>query len=142
MLKLVRSLPIKLKESFINDDKILLCSANEEPIGDEEDEPVPPGHLAIWDIKTNEIKNAVKVKGVFGNLFAINEKLCWDLLEYPKIINLENGEIIDKAKEVYSGKQCSSIIHHLDKLPKIAFDRKTKQIAIGFGKQIDLLKYY
>lgn len=41
---------------------------------DEDNEPVPPGHLAIWNIKTNEINNAVKVNGVHGNIFAIDEK--------------------------------------------------------------------
>lgn len=126
--------------SFINENKILICSSNEEPMDEEEDEPIPPGHIGIWNIKKNEIENVVKVKGVYGNIFAINDMKCWGLFEYPKIINLENGEIIDEEKEIFSGKQASSIIHHLDKLPKVAYDKKNKQIAIAFKDKIEILK--
>ncbi|MEO1418951.1 MAG: hypothetical protein AAFW00_27100, partial [Bacteroidota bacterium] len=126
--------------SFINENEILICSSNEEPMDDGDDEPIPPGHLAIWNIKTNEIKNAVKINGVYGNIFAINNKKCWDLYEHPKIISLENGEVIYEEKDIFSGKQASSIIHHIDKLPKIAYDKKNKQIAIAFEDKMEILK--
>ncbi len=125
--------------SFINDHELLICASNEEPIDDENEEPIPPGHLAVWDIKTDTIKNAVKIKGVYGNIFAIDHKKCWDLFDYPKIINMENGEIIDKDSTIFSGKQNSSIIHHLDILPKVAFNRNTKQIAIASDNKVDIL---
>jgi hypothetical protein len=124
--------------SFINNEEILLGTSREE-YDDEEDEPIPPSHLGIWNIKTNEIKNVVKSKGTYGNIFAIDDKKCWDLYEYPKIISLENGEIIDEAKDVFSGRQASSIIHHLDDLPKIAYDKKHKHIAIGYDDKIEIL---
>lgn len=123
--------------SFINSSEILICSMNEEP--SEEEELLPPGHLAVWNIEANEIKNAVKIKGPFGNVFAIDAKKCWDLFEYPKIISLENGEVLAEDKSVFSGKQCSSIIHHLEKLPKIAFNHKTKQIAMAYDNKIEIL---
>lgn len=44
-----------------------------------------------------------------------------------------------KQKRSNSGRQLSSIIHHLDKLPQIAFDKKSKQMAIAFENKIDLL---
>ena len=51
----------------------------------------------------------------------------------------ENGEIIDKDSTIFSGKQNSSIIHHLDILPKVAFNRNTKQIAIASDNKVDIL---
>lgn len=125
--------------SFIDNNRILVCASNEEPMDDENEEPIPPGHIAIWNIKTNEISKSVKIKGVFGNVFAIDDKKCWDLYDYPKIIDLISGEVIDKDEEVFSGKQGSSIIHHLDNLPKIAFNKETKQIAIANDNKIEIL---
>ncbi|PKV52842.1 hypothetical protein ATE84_4970 [Aquimarina sp. MAR_2010_214] len=125
--------------SFVDNNRILVCASNEEPLDDENEEPIPPGHIAIWDITTDTISKSVKIKGPFGNVFAIDDKTCWDLYEYPKIIDLTSGEIIDKHEEVFSGKQASSIIHHLDDLPKIAFNKQTKQIAIGHKNKIEIL---
>jgi len=126
--------------SFIDNNQILVCASNEEPLDDENEEPIPPGHIAIWNIETNEISHSAKINGEFGNIFAIDDKICWDLYNYPKIIDLKSGEVIDKMEEIDSGKQGSSIIHHLSDLPKIAFNKKTKQIAIAKNNTIEILK--
>ncbi len=125
--------------SFIDQQQVLIGTSSEEPFKDVDSDPIPPGHLAIWNIITNEIDRAVKVKGEFGNVFAINEHKCWDLYKFPKIIDLTTGEIIDRLEELSSGQQMSSIIHHLEDLPKIAFNQKTKQIAISRDDSIDIL---
>jgi len=126
--------------SFINSDEILMCYLNDEPMDDEAAASIPSGYLAVWNIKTNEIKNPIKIKDrPYGNIFAIDDKKCWDLFDYPKIINIESGEVIAKNTDVFSGKQSSSIIHHLDQLPQISFNRKTKQIAIAFENKIEIL---
>jgi len=125
--------------SFIDNNRILVCASNEEPMDDEKEESIPPGHIAIWNFITNEISRSVKINGVFGNVFAIDDKKCWDLYDYPKIIDLISGEVIDKDEEVFSGKQGSSIIDHLENLPKIAFNKETKQVAIASDNKIDIL---
>lgn len=125
--------------SFINTDEILLCSSNEDSWDEEDEGSIPPKHLGIWNIKTNEINNVVKIQGAYGNIFAIDHTKCWDMFEYPKIISLQTGEIIDAMEEVFSGKQASSIIHHLQDLPKIAYDREHKHIAIGHKDAIEIL---
>jgi len=125
--------------SFIDHNRILVCASYEEPMDNENEEPVPPGHIAIWNIDSNKIIKAVKVNGEFGNVFSIDDKKCWDLYKYPKIIDLTNGEIIDKLEELSSGHQKSSIIHHLKDLPKITFNKETKQIAIAKGNKIEIL---
>ena len=45
-------------------------------------------------------------------------------------------------EEIDSGKQGSSIIHHLSDLPKIAFNKETKQIAIAKNNTIEILKQW
>ena len=126
--------------SFIDDNKVLIGSSDEEPMHDELSENLPPKHMAIWNIEFNQISKPIKAQSEFGNLFAINEKLAWDIFQFPKIIDLETGEIVDKDESLASGLQKSSIIHHLDKLPKVAYNRQTKQMAITNGDCIEIIE--
>ena len=118
--------------------KILIGSSDE--VFDDENIIFPPLNIAIWDFKENQITSMVKVDGEFGNLFAINEEFAWDTFNYPKIINIKTGKIVDEEKSIFSGKQNSSIISNANKLPLVAFNRQTKQLAIGHDEdKIDIL---
>ncbi|MEP0264636.1 hypothetical protein [Dokdonia sp.] len=124
--------------SFIDNDNILVC-ASKEGWADEETDIIKDGQIATWNFKTGEIINSVNINSEYGNIFAIDKTKCWDLFSYPKIIDLKSGEVIDKIEEIESGKQGSSVIHHLTDLPKIAFNKKTKQIAIAKDNTIEIL---
>ena len=124
--------------SFIDNDKILVL-ASQEGWADEETDLIKDGQIATWNFKTGEILNPLTTNSEIGNVFAIDDTKCWDLYDYPKIIDLKSGKVIDEIKEIDSGKQGSSIIHHLADLPKIAFNRKTKQIAIAKDNTIEIL---
>jgi hypothetical protein len=124
--------------SFINNDLVLVCSTNES--FDEDNEGViQHNSLSVWDFKNDKILSSVKINATIGNVFAIDKEFCWDLYQYPKIINIKSGEIIDELKDINSGEQSSSIIHHLEYLPKIAFNRNSKQIAINQNDTIEIL---
>jgi hypothetical protein len=126
--------------SFIDNDSILVCSSDEESMDDENEEPIPPNHLAIWYFKKDEISKAVKIQGKFGNLIAIDEDYCWDLYNYPKIINIKTGIIEDKIEEHSTGLQQSSIIHHLEgELSVIAYSRIQKKLAFKNGDDIEVV---
>ncbi len=124
--------------SFIDNDKLLVRASNED-WADEETDIIKDGQIATWNFKTGRILNPVNVNSEIGNVFAIDETKCWDLYNYPKIIDLKSGNVIDKIEEIDSGKQGSSIIHHLADFPKIAFNKKTKQIAIAKDNAIEIL---
>ncbi|MES1226919.1 MAG: hypothetical protein ABUT20_66205 [Bacteroidota bacterium] len=125
---------------FITDNKVLLGSSDEPAINDNLLENLPPKHIAIWDIELNQISKPVKPEIEFGNLFVINEKYTWDIFQFPKIIDLETGEVTDQDKSFNSGLQNSSIIHHVDELPKVAFNQQTKKLAITNGDNIEILE--
>jgi hypothetical protein len=122
--------------SFINDSKVLIGSSDE--VIDNEDEGFPRKHIAVWDIITDQISAPIKVNAEFGNLFAISEELAWDTFEYPKIINVNTGEVLEKAESVNSGRQRSSIVNK-EELAQIVFNTKTKQLAIANGESIEIL---
>ena len=136
--KSISNLSIEIcSAAFIDNDKILLCASAEEPFDDEKN-MVPPNHLAIWNFKTNQVEKVVKPSIETRNVFAINEDLCWDLYQYPKIIDLNNGNIIGEFPEINSGLQSSSIVRK-ENLTKIAFNRHSKQIAIALDGIIEVL---
>ena len=127
--------------NFIDDNRVLIGSSEEVF---DEDSPRMNGmdkkNIAIWDLKTNSLLNPTAVNVEFGNLFAINETFAWDLFEYPKIININTGQVVDADKTIDSGKQNSALIL-ADKstLPQIVFNYQTKQIAISGKEKIEIL---
>ena len=118
--------------SFISETKVLIGSGEE--VFDEENIIFHPNHIAVWNMVTGLASTPVKVSSEIGTLFAINEELTWDTYLYPKIININTGDIVDKDESVYSGKQKSSIVTK-DDLVQIVFNRNTKQLAI-VGKEV------
>ena len=71
-----------------------------------------------------------------GTQIPIDENFVIDLYEYPKLIDLNSGEIRQRFENINSGKQDLAIIHHIKKVPPIAIDRLNKRIAIGNGNKI------
>jgi len=122
--------------SFIDNKRVLIASTDEEPFDDEEPNPFPPKSIAVWNVYTNEVSDAIKVNGEFGNLFAIDHTYAWDMYKYPKLINITTGEIVGKCEEINSGVQCSSIMHSgIKNFAQICFNRHTSKIAIKIDSQ-------
>jgi hypothetical protein len=125
---------------FITEQHILLGSSNEESMRDEDDpEVLPPSHLVLWDFQADTFAPALPVPPAVGNLFPLDEKRVWDLYKYPKILSVETGEVLDKLEDVDTGLQNTSIIHHLETVPAIAFNRHTRQIAVKNGDTTTIL---
>lgn len=123
--------------SFIDNNRILIAASDEEPFNDAAPSALPQKHIAIWNFSKNEITTPLKIDGEFGNLFAINDMLAWDMYKFPKIINIQTGEIKSKLEDINSGEQISSILYDdIDKYPQIIFDRQTSQIAIRVNSTI------
>jgi hypothetical protein len=116
--------------SFIDDARILIAASSEVPQNDENIHKLPPKHIAVWNIISNELSEPVAVKGEFGNIQAINEQHAWDLFKHPKIINIKTGEVESILNNIKSGEQCSAIIYDKDNYPQIRYNRKTSSIAI------------
>lgn len=115
--------------SFIDETNILIGSSD-EVIDEEKILNLPSKSFGVWNIKKNIISKQTTPDFEFGNLFAIDEKLCWDTYKFPKIIDIATGQIIDKAENIFTGEQKSSILFNTDKQPQIAFDKERKRLAV------------
>lgn len=124
--------------SFIDSQNILI-GTSDEPIDDgEEKDVIPSKHIAVWNIVTKQLSQPVSIDTEFGNLFAINEHIAWDLYKYPKVIDIHSGQILDRDEGIDTGEQCSSIIGNANS-PQIIFNRQTKHIAIAGKEKITVL---
>ncbi len=124
--------------SFINDHDIIIGSSD-EVLDEENIGQLPPKHISVWNLKTDQLSKPIKVKEDFGNLFAINANYAWDLYDFPKIIDLSTGAVIEENREISSGKQNNSFIGSSSNFPSIIFNRQTKQIAIKGDEKIKVL---
>lgn len=124
--------------SFMDESKILVGSSD-EVINDENLANVPAKSIAIWDLHNNKFFNQLTPSFEFGNLFSIDKTFAWDIYKFPKIINLITGQIVDKAEDVYSGEQKSSILFDNKKQPQISFDQERKRLAIKDNEKVLIL---
>jgi len=128
---------------FLNDDLLIISSSNEEPFDDEDLNDkinLNPKQLGLFSIEKNAFIKKVNVDFKLGTQIPIDENFVIDLYEYPKLIDLNSGEIKQRFENINSGKQDLAIIHHIDEVPPIAIDRLNKRIAIGNGNKIELLE--
>ena len=112
--------------SFINESSILMSSSEEF----DDDSLLPPKHIAIWNFITNKLSAPVKTACELGNLFAIDENRAWDMYKFPKLINIQTGEVESKIEDIDSGLQNSSICRNDCDFPQIRFNRNNSQIAV------------
>jgi hypothetical protein len=124
--------------SFIDDTSIVVGSSA-EILDDENLLNLPCKSIGIWNYIENSFAHCTTPAFEFGNLFAIDATLCWDMYKFPKIINLHSGLMVAKAEDVYSGEQKSSILVNMDKQPQIAFDKEKSRLAIIENNSVIIL---
>jgi hypothetical protein len=61
------------------------------------------------------------------------------LYDFPKIISIDTGQIIDKDESIHTGKNRSAIMSSRTVNPQIIFNRHTKQVAISGEERIEVL---
>ena len=59
--------------------------------------------------------------------------------KFPKIIDLATGQIVDKAEDVYSGEQKSSMLFDTSTQPQVSFDRNRGKLAVKEKDRVIIL---
>lgn len=126
---------------FIDNTKIAITTSIESFGYEEAENALPPNHLGIYDIVEDTLELMLEQQEPLGNIFPIDRSIAWDFFDYPKIIDLNSGNVIAKLPDIDSGKQNSSIIHHLKALPQLALSKDNTKAAVSNGKQIEFLEW-
>lgn len=124
---------------FLDNNRILLGASAEEALDEEAAQRLPPGNIAVWHFQENRLSQPIAAPAKIGNFFPINSHLVWDMYEFPKILDINMGQIIWENRDIYTGKQSSSIIHHVLPLPILCHNHQTNQMAIYKDGKIDIL---
>lgn len=130
---------------FLNNTTLLLCSeqgAEDFDEGEPEEErrsPMRPGTFGFVDLYARKLTRTVTISAKVGTMFALDDKHILGIYDHPKVIDIETGLIVQEWSELQTGQQNSSIIHHIDKMPPMAFDKANRRFAVAYDKKIHVL---
>ena len=123
--------------TFLDERRLVVVTCSETFLDDEDFEDskyLRPNSLAVWDSADRHIVSRVDISGPVGTLMPVDGEVIVDFYEHPKAIEISTGKVLTSLPELCTGKQTSSIIHHLEKLPPLALDPIGKRFAVA-GKE-------
>ena len=119
--------------AFLDDDQLVVATSEETFFGEEDFEDpkyLRPQSLAVWSCAQQRIVSRVKFPGLVGTMLPIEGRHVIGFFDFPKVIDLTTGEVVASLPEIKTGKQTSSIIHHMEALPPLAIDSVRKRFAV------------
>ena len=122
-------------------DDTSLIAANSESYEYEEGEPFTTGALGIWSTKSARWSELSTPSAKLGSLMPLGVDCVISFYEYPKLIRISDGTVLKEWPHIFTGKQTSSIIHHIESLPPIAVDRKNMKFAVADENAIHVVSF-
>jgi hypothetical protein len=132
--------PIEVNSAAFLGDDLLLITGAIDPEYIECETWLPPGGIALYDLVNRKCISSVSLDRPLGTLMPINRHLVVEFYEHPKLINIETAEIIHCWEDINSGKQESSIIWHIPRVPPIAIDEAHKRFAVATDSEIRVVE--
>lgn len=129
--------------AFCNQESIIFTTNGwDEPEEVEEDEQalLEPRVLAVYDLKAKQLRSSAPLEEPAGMLMPVGEDFVVGFYEHPKLIEVKTGKIVMRWPDIESGKQESSILWHLPKLPPIALDPQNQRFAIASQETITMIQ--
>lgn len=125
--------------AFMNENCIVLSTSGETFLDEEDynDRNLPrPDSIAVWDLTGSRLVSQAPLKEPAGTLMPVDERFVTGFHEHPKLIDVSTGDVVARLEEVESGRQTSSIIHHIGRVPPLALDPRGRRFAIGTPREI------
>jgi len=122
---------------WINDDLALAANADNNEYEDED--PFKSGSLGCWSMDSKQWSRLSLPDTTLGRLMPLGEDYVISFYEHPKLIRMTDGVVVRDWPHIYSGKQTSSIIHHIGNLPPIATDSTGLRFAVASDKHIHVV---
>ncbi|HEX8702914.1 MAG TPA: hypothetical protein VF815_29025 [Myxococcaceae bacterium] len=99
-----------------------------------------PESLGIYSLPDRRMLATVPLEKALGTFMAVGPYLL-NLLGHPSLIDPSTGRVLEQWPELDTGRQGSSIIHHIPRPPPIARDPAGRRIAVGTEKGIEVLRF-
>lgn len=121
--------------SFLEDDRLLASLGNEGP-----GSSFTKTALAILDIGQRTIVRATTLPSPAGSIIPFGNGMVLCLYEHPRLRRISDGNVVLEWPHLPTGKQTSSIIHHLDPIPPIAKHPNKPMFAVADNKNITVVR--
>lgn len=125
--------------AWVNDELVLAANADSYEI--EEGEPFTSGSLGSWSVQSKQWSRLSVPNTTLGLLMPLGEDHVISFYEHPKLIRVSDGVVVKEWPHINSGKQTSSIIHHIDSLPPIAIDSQGLRFAVASKGYINVVSF-
>jgi hypothetical protein len=137
-------IPIKAEVAsaeFLDDD-LIVVSTTEDHINEVDltDKHHLYAHqIGLYSVNQEQFVKKINIGKKVGTIVPLTQDLVMELYQYPKVFDLNTGQIIQEFKEIDSGTQYGPFILRREKVPSMAIDVKNKRVAIANGTKIDVL---
>ena len=132
--------PTEISSAALLGDRYVVISTSEETFADDEELDdggvIRPDSVALWDLAEAKCVSQSSLVEPAGTLMAIDSQYVVGFYEHPKVINLRTGEVVFRLDDVDSGKQTSSIIHHVERPAPLALDPQRRRFAVATSAEI------
>jgi hypothetical protein len=95
--------------------------------------------LGVYSIQANSVLTSCVLDSPAGTLMPLGD-VAVSFYESPKLLDLSTGEILHRWSEISTGRQNSSIIYHIDRVPPIALDPLNRRFAVADSENITVVQ--
>lgn len=124
--------------AFLGNDFLVLANAEEEEDEDGKTRFVP-NRIGLYSLKERRLLTVASLDAVAGTLMPVG-RFVVGFFEYPKLIEIETGDLFASWPEIFSGRQNSSLIRHAGPLPPLALDPEKKRFAVASEEAITVIQ--
>ncbi|MFL5351468.1 hypothetical protein [Archangium sp.] len=98
------------------------------------------GGLGVYSLTERRFLSVVQPGCPMGTMMVMDGYVV-GFYEHPRLIELATGRVVEQWPELSTGKQASSIIRHLPRLPPFALDPARCRFAVGTEKGIEVVSF-
>ena len=96
--------------------------------------------IAVVDIRTGTYRHSIQLETCPGLLMPVGEHHVVCFHEYPRLVSLANGEIVEAWPDLDTGKDTGSSICMSHGYPIKALDQANRRFAVVQGDTIQVVR--
>ncbi len=121
-------------------------SSDSESFDNDESEAVRLDARALgsWNLATSRWAFRASAPEEVGTLMPVGDRYAVGFYEHPKLFDLATGQVVQRWPDLHTGRQLSSIIHHLkpeDLPPPMALDASRRRFAVAQKQRITVIQF-
>lgn len=122
-------------------EKKLIVTTDADGSEEVKEDSIAANKIAYFNLETGQVEKQIQPSVNFGNALALDDDFVLDLVEYPKVLNMNTGKVEASFEDIPCGNQQSPIIWHLKDQPAIAINHQSNKIAIATKEGIEILEF-